>query len=72
MQRVDRGDKNLVCTIEVSAICDECNKRVQVVRIRFTKTGYVILGLECGHQTGFAFTEKLVPMEMKKTVSNGK
>jgi len=31
--------------------------------VRITKTGFVLIFLECGHKTGFAFTEKLVPMD---------
>jgi len=49
--------------IEFMCFCDECKKSVPVKRVRITKTGYVLIFLECGHKTGFAFTEKLVAMD---------
>lgn len=46
-----------------TCFCDTCKKTVPVRRVRITKTGYVLIFLECDHTTGFGFSGKLVPME---------
>ncbi len=54
--------------VEFSCFCEDCKKTVPVKKIRITKTGYMLIFLECGHTTGFVFDAKLVPIKkMKKT-----
>lgn len=64
MQRVER---NMVWAaldlIEFLCFCDECKKTVPVKAVKITKTGFLMIWLECGHTTGFAFNTKLVPIE---------
>jgi len=50
-------------TLEFTCFCEDCKKTVPVKKVRFTKTGYVLIWLECDHYTGFVFSGKLMPIE---------
>ena len=46
--------------IEVTCVCDVCNRSKQVQKVKITKNGKVIFYMECGHVSGFVFDAKLL------------
>lgn len=48
--------------VKFECFCDDCKKTVPVKRVKITKTGFMLIFLECSHTTGFGFDAKLVPM----------